>query len=509
MNDVESHLARIKSIDKDKRRKNVIVLGAGMAGLVAAYELKTLGHQVRIFEGSNRVGGRVHTHRFSDGTHGELGAMRIPKHHHYTRHYVHKMGLTLRRFITSHENLECFYDLHYRICRMRDAPGSLYSEFDLSQSQAQLSIPPAMLAEARDQLVRSLTRTERLELLSSATPSRRVLELDRISAGDFLFDRIGSGAADLVGLATGMDAALDRSLTMFLRDAVASEGSQLDEIAEGMDALPTAMARSLRENIEFATEIVSIRREAASISLVLDKKGKVEIDTAEPVICTLPFSVLRTLRHGLRLSAAKEKAIRQLGYLSSTKVLLHSIDRFWEKKYGICGGASQTDTLIRAVYYPSDFVHVVTDSRPIAEYSGNGLYTGYHGGRFQSTAEANAPGVLLGSYTWGADAKRMGALSPAHRKVQTMEAISRFHPEISKPGMIDDHASIFWDETRWMRGGAYSFLEPLQQFEMVSQASTNEGNLYFAGEHCSLDNAWIQGAILSALNATESIVSLA
>jgi monoamine oxidase len=49
MNDVESHLARIQSIDKGKRRKNVIVLGAGMAGLVAAYELKTLGHQVRIF----------------------------------------------------------------------------------------------------------------------------------------------------------------------------------------------------------------------------------------------------------------------------------------------------------------------------------------------------------------------------------------------------------------------------------------------------------------------------
>jgi monoamine oxidase len=81
MNDAESHLARIKSIDEGKRRKNIIVLGAGMAGLVAAYELKALGHQVRIFEGSNRAGGRVHTHRFSDGTHGELGAMRIPKHH--------------------------------------------------------------------------------------------------------------------------------------------------------------------------------------------------------------------------------------------------------------------------------------------------------------------------------------------------------------------------------------------------------------------------------------------
>jgi len=137
-----------------------------------------------------------------------------------------------------------------------------------------------MFAEARDQLVRSLNRTERIELLSSATPSRRVLDLDRISAGDFLFDRIGSGAADLVGLATGMDAALDRILTMFLRDAVASEGSRLDEIAEGMDALSKGMAKSLMENIEFGTEIAGIRRKAASISLLLDQKGEVEIDTA-------------------------------------------------------------------------------------------------------------------------------------------------------------------------------------------------------------------------------------
>jgi monoamine oxidase len=505
---VHARLDHIAAIDRGKARKDVTILGAGMAGLVAGYELKRLGHNVVIFEASKRVGGRVHTHRFGDGSHGELGAMRIPTHHHYTRHYVKKMGLTLRRFVTSHENLECFYDIRHKITRMRDAPTNLYSLFELSRDQLRMPIPPAMLSEARDQLIRTLTDAEKDELLSSISHSRRVLDLDRTCMGDFLHQRIGPGAADLVGLATGMEAALDRSLTMFLRDLIASEGPGLHEIAEGMDALPTSISESLVDNIVFGTEVLRISRREAGVSIIFKDETEFEKQISAPVICTIPFTVLRALPYGLQLSSEKEKVIRRLGYLSSTKVLLHSTNRFWEKNYGIYGGASQTDTLIRALYYPSDFVHVIEEPRPTAQYSGHGLYTGYLGGRFRSTAPPNAAGVLVGSYTWGADAKRMGALSAASRKTATMAAISRFHPEILNRGVIDDHFSVFWDDTPWMRGGAYSFLEPLQQYEMISEASAPEGNLYFAGEHCSLENAWIQGAITSALDAVEAIVSL-
>lgn len=46
--------------------KRITILGAGIAGLVAAYELERLGHQVEIIEGNSRIGGRVWTHRFGD-----------------------------------------------------------------------------------------------------------------------------------------------------------------------------------------------------------------------------------------------------------------------------------------------------------------------------------------------------------------------------------------------------------------------------------------------------------
>ncbi len=66
--------------------KKVIILGAGMSGLVAAYELTQLGHEVVILEARMRPGGRVHTlhEPFSDGLYAEAGAARIPDNHDLT-----------------------------------------------------------------------------------------------------------------------------------------------------------------------------------------------------------------------------------------------------------------------------------------------------------------------------------------------------------------------------------------------------------------------------------------
>ena len=75
--------------------KRVVIVGAGMAGLVAAYELLKAGHDPIILEGRQRVGGRVYTVRdpFSDGLHGEAGAMRLPLGHKLTLAYVDRFKL--------------------------------------------------------------------------------------------------------------------------------------------------------------------------------------------------------------------------------------------------------------------------------------------------------------------------------------------------------------------------------------------------------------------------------
>src|SRR5947207_4781883 len=80
--------------------KRVVVMGAGLAGLVAAYELKGQGHEVIVLEAQNRVGGRILTCRdFAPGLYAELGAMRIPRSHDLTLKYCAKFNLPMRPFM--------------------------------------------------------------------------------------------------------------------------------------------------------------------------------------------------------------------------------------------------------------------------------------------------------------------------------------------------------------------------------------------------------------------------
>ena len=70
--------------------KKVLIIGAGLAGLSAAYELTQAGHEVTVLEARTRPGGRVHTLRdpFAEGLYADAGATRVPNHHHFTLRYA-------------------------------------------------------------------------------------------------------------------------------------------------------------------------------------------------------------------------------------------------------------------------------------------------------------------------------------------------------------------------------------------------------------------------------------
>ena len=78
----------------------MIIIGAGLAGLSAAFELSRMGHEVTVLESRLRIGGRVYTLRepFSDGMYAEAGAARIPDNHQLTLKYIKLFGLTLDPF---------------------------------------------------------------------------------------------------------------------------------------------------------------------------------------------------------------------------------------------------------------------------------------------------------------------------------------------------------------------------------------------------------------------------
>src|SRR5690606_35820247 len=84
-----SLLRDLDAFAQTQKPLEVVIIGAGLAGLCAAYELEKRGHDVTILEADGKhVGGRVRTLRFEDGLYGEAGAMRVPTNHTLTRHYL-------------------------------------------------------------------------------------------------------------------------------------------------------------------------------------------------------------------------------------------------------------------------------------------------------------------------------------------------------------------------------------------------------------------------------------
>ena len=525
---VTDTLARIKSADTGRPRKTVAVLGAGMAGLVAAYELNKLGHKAIVFEGSARVGGRAWTRKFSDGQYHEFGAMRFPASHDHTRHYASSVcGLSFRKFYSHHDDEDAFYFIKNKLSLHKDYDMKLLPGLGLTDYELELiSSGPIPTAEKSKQLLNLLVgplvqvinrvtshRDDVKALFGEIPPTKLIRSLEKMSLKMFLEQTLESEAAlELIGGITGLEVWWDRAITMFIRDEIVGADG-LEEIVGGTSRLPDEMHKKLRANkvdVLLNHKIVSINNQGAHVQIGIQNKNQkpvtAELLDFDYVICTIPFSVLRRLEL-VGLSDEKMSAIRNLSYASSTKVLLHCRQRFWESNYDIYGGGSQTDSISRTIYYPSDNASDEGESDP--ELGMKGIHTSFRSGKRKAKqlSVSEGPGVLVGSYNWGSDARRLGGLSRSDRAEVVAADVSDIHPEIADSGMVLDYDSIFWDEYEWA-GGAFSFMRPGDFLSYYSGTIKPEGRLFFAGEHCSLDQAWIQGALVSSLRAVEEVVEI-
>jgi monoamine oxidase len=432
------------------------------------------------------------------------------------------MGLKLRPFVTGNQNPRAYYYIRGIRTRIVDAKNNLFGNLDLAPNEhftAGAAVAPVIMGLHFADLIYSLTPND-VDALFMRGPATSASEIiDQQSLGDFLQARLkGPDTRELIGATTGLEVWWDKSLSMFIRDEIAKTGDGLDEIVGGTDLLPTAIAKSLpKETIQFETEVVEIE---AGVPVKIHVRSATGDEWIEPdfAICTIPFPVLRRIQlnnFGLR----KLGAIRNLHYASSTKVLLHCKQRFWELNEGIFGGASLSDGISRSTYYPSDNVHqrpeepsrlmahLTSKGAKIAGVGLKGLHTTFslESPHAASDEISNGPGVLVASYNWGRDARRLGELDQHSRAKCVIDAVSNFHPDLRD--YVDDSASMFWDDYKWT-GAAFSFLRPNDMKDYYSDSIRPEGRLHFAGEHCSTEQAWMQGAAASALRTVGEIVSL-
>src|SRR5260221_3412547 len=447
-------------------RRKVVVIGAGMAGLTAAYELQRAGHEPIVLEAQQRVGGRVCTLRepFSDRLYAEVGAMRIPKVHDLTMAYIDKFNVKVSPFTMGNPN--AFYHLHgqrFRIGEANANPDALGFE-----------VAPHERGKTAAQLWQdALTPiTSLLEAQGAAAWPEIVAKYDQYSTREFLeANKWSEGAIEMFGILADQEALMNASFLELLREDAGNYYTNMVEVDGGMDHLPRAFLPELSRRIRFGAKMLAIDQSADSVTVHYQTAaGRAQV-SGDHAIITIPFAVLRHVECLKPFSRPKQQAIRQLHYDASAKILFQCRRRFWEEDENIFAGRTITDLPIRVMFYPD-----------------HGRETGR--------------GVVLASYTWSEDAQRWGSLSPADRICQALDDVAAIHPQIVEEFEVG--ASKMWHDDEFA-GGAFALFDPGQQTLLHAHIIEPEGRIHFAGEHASLEHAWIQGAIESGLRAAHEV----
>jgi len=447
-------------------RQKVLVVGAGLAGLAAAYELTQAGHEVTVLEAQSRAGGRVQTLRepFADGLYVEAGAATVHDTHDWTLHYAQLFDLTLDPI--PHSPGATLYQLGGRRIETEANKEEPSWPFDLTSEERALG-----RRGIRERYLAPLLR-EVGDTTAAGWPRPELLELDRVSFAELLKRRGASpgavsllrmGFPDLLGDGADAVSALD-----LLREAAQRAASkQSFTVRGGSDRLPLALAARLTDRIQYGSPVVRIEQDATAVRAVVQTGGFHRTLSADHLICTVPFPVLRNVEIVPPLPAEKRRAIAELQLTSVSRIFLQTRTRFWESQ-GLSG--------------------VVLTDRPWSV--------------FPRAPEPTSHRGILESYSAGVEARRIAKIreSPLHLAVQEAAAV---FPEL--PDQFEGGAAKLWDEDEWARG-AYTWFKPGQMRSLLPVISRSEGRLLFAGEHASDHPGWMQGALASGVRAAREVM---
>jgi monoamine oxidase len=462
----------------------VIVLGAGLAGMTAAYELGRSGYDVQVLEARDRAGGRVWTLRngtsiteeghdpvtvdYDEGHYFNPGPWRIPHHHESTMHYCRQFGVPLETF--SNDNQAGWVVAGDNRARLRElrADGRGHVAELLAKATDQGALDSPMSADDEASLVDFLVSEMGLDPdeLSYAGNDQRGYEVPpgaARQAGEV-------GAPRPLTEVLGLDAEVP-GLGLLGLSSYNFQQTMFQPVG-GMDRIAEAFRQQVADRITYGAEVRELRQDDAGVRVVYQDAatGQLSERTADYGIVTIPTSVLNRIPGDL--AGGTRQAFSRITYFPTGKLGIQMDRRFWEEDDGIFGGHSYSDTEVGTISYPN---------------------YGFLGPK----------GVVQGFYLFSGQAVQISRLPQAERAAWAIAEGEKVHP-----GAYQQHAersfSHFWHLERYNLGGWAEHTEE-SRGEPYETLLEPDGRYYFAGEHLSYLPAWMAGAIESAWYTIEGL----
>jgi len=474
-------------LEGDVKGASVLILGAGLAGMTAALELRKAGYRVEVLEFNRRAGGRNWTLRggdsytelggftqtcdFAPGFYFNPGPWRIPYHHRALLDYCKRLNVALEPFVEFNHNalLHAAGAFGGKPQRIRDIDTDFRGQVAelLAKVTAQNKLDEAVTTEDKEILLQALRSWGALDQDYAYKASLTSAEY----RGYLKPPGGGLGAAPVAGEPIGLSEILKSRLWRYLQNfALHQFQTTMFEPAGGMDMIGKAFAREVGDLIRYDAKVVRIAQDAGGVTVSYvngAEPGVVHTATADWCVCTIPLSILSQIP--IDVGAAMKAAIEAVPYASVVKIGLQFKRRFWEEDEAIYGGISFTDLPIRQIAYPSSGLN--------------------QGGR----------GVLLGAYIFeGANAYEFTSLPPAERVARAVELGAHIHPQY--PTEFETGVAVAWHRVPFTLGCAGFWTDEARaaHYDALCQI---DGRIVLAGEHASYIPAWQEGAILSSLNA--------
>jgi monoamine oxidase len=468
----------LRSGELGHRKKKVVILGAGIAGLTSAYELGKAGYECVILEANERPGGRNWTvrggtsitdldgHRqtaaFSSGQYMNAGPARLPQWM-ITLDYCRELGVLIEPFTNQNADAYIYNEKTVgKPIRYRTAKADVYGYVS------------ELLAKATDQgsLDAELTTADKEKLLTFlqsfgalGTKATGYAYTGTEHRGFSVLPGAGTEAGTQLGAVPSLSQVLASGVgSYFPFEFAFDQAMMMYQPVGGMDRIPYALAKAVgAHKIRYGCQVAGITNRTNGVDITYrDIGGRTRTESGDFCIAALPPHILARLPHNLgsqvthALGTAVPSPVGKIG--------LEYRRRWWEEDHRIYGGITETDMDLSHVWYPS--------------YN-------FHGKR----------GVVIGYYNTGANATAYGNLTPAAREARAIAQGAKIHGPAYRQELASSF-SVAWHRTPFLEAGWVSW--PNQQGPEYALLNQPAGNVYFAGDWLSYWIAWQHGAFVSA-----------